>query len=89
MALPSCSYTPNPPYTKEAKAAKFQGAILAQGIIILDGSITNIKIIKSPGLGMDESVIKTMKKWKCTPAIGPNGKPVPTQVPFEINFRLY
>jgi len=80
---------PLPPYTKEAKAAKYRGTVIAQGTVTLDGRVTNITIVKSPGLGLDESVIKTMKRWKCTPAIGPNGKPVPTQIPFLINFRLY
>ena len=80
---------PNPPYTKEAKAAKFSGSVLVEGIVGLDGKITNIRVLKSPGLGLDEVVIKTLKKWKCSPAIGPNGKPVPVIVPFQINFRLY
>ncbi len=48
-----------------------------------------MRILKSPGMGLDESVLKTLKKWKCTPVIGPKGKPVPVIVPFEVNFRLY
>jgi TonB family protein len=54
----------------------------------LDGRITNTRILKGLGHGLDESAMKTLKQWKCEPAIGPNGKPVPKKVPFEINFKL-
>jgi periplasmic protein TonB len=80
---------PYPPYTKEAKAAKIQGTVLIEGIIGLDGRITSMRLLKGMGYGLDESALKTLKKWKCNPAVGPNGKPVPVIVPFEINFRLH
>lgn len=89
VSLPGCFYMPNPPYTKEARKAKFSGSILVEGIVGLDGKITDIRVLKSPGLGLDEQVIKTLKTWKCKPAIGPKGTPVPVIVPFEVNFRLY
>jgi len=80
---------PSPPYSKEAKAAKFQGIVLVEGVIMLDGKVERIRILKSPGMGLDDSVLKTMKKWKCNPAIGPSGKPVLTLVSFEIHFKLH
>jgi TonB family protein len=89
VSSPSCYYMPKPPYTKEAKAAKVEGVVIVEGVITLDGKIEQIRIVKSPGMGLPESVLKTMKKWKCSPAVGPSGKPVPTLVTFEINFRLY
>jgi TonB family protein len=89
VSLPSCSYMPNPPYTKEARAAKFSGSVLVEGTVGVDGKITHVRILDSPGLGLDEVVRKTLEKWKCSPATGPNGKPVPVIVPFEINYRLY
>jgi periplasmic protein TonB len=86
--MPSCYYMPNPPYTKEARAAKFQGIVRVEGTVMLDGKIRNLRILKTPGLGLDEPVQKTLMKWKCRPAIGPDGKPVPTTVTFEVNFSL-
>jgi TonB family protein len=86
--LPSCTYMPNSAYTKEAKAAKIQGSVLIEGVVGLDGRITSLRVLKAMGYGLDESALKTLKKWKCNPAIGPNGKPVPVIVPFQINFRL-
>lgn len=83
-----CTYMPNPPYTKEARAAKVQGTVLVQGVVGLDGRITNVIVLRSPGSGLEESVIKTLKKWKCEPAKDRDGKPVPTTVPFQISFHL-
>jgi len=80
---------PNPPYTQKARDAKFSGAVLVNAIVELDGKITHVRILKSPGLGLDDSIRNTMEKWKCSPAVDSNGKPVRLIVPFEINFRLY
>lgn len=88
VSMPSCYYMPWPPYTKEARDAKFEGTVLAEGIITVDGNVTSLRIVKSPGLGLDESVIKTLSTWKCKPAVR-EGKPIPVQIPFEIMFRLY
>lgn len=87
VSLPRCVYMPNPPYTKEAKAAKFEGAVLVEGVINLEGRITNIRVIKSPGLGLDDSVIQALKTERCVPAVDPMGKPIPAIVPLQINFR--
>jgi TonB family protein len=88
ISMPSCYYMPSPAYTKEARAAKFEGTVVVEGLVTQDGNITNMRILKSPGLGLDGSVLKTLKTWKCTPVIGPNGKRVPVIVPFQFNFRL-
>ncbi|HKM83164.1 MAG TPA: energy transducer TonB [Candidatus Acidoferrum sp.] len=84
--MPYCSYMPNPPITKEAAVANFEGTVEVEAKVTVDGTIENIKILKSPGLGLDESVIETMKKWKCKPANAPGGEPIPVTVTFQIKF---
>ena|ERR1700757_3169701 len=71
------------------RAAKFEGNILAEEVVGLDGKVTNVRVIKSPGLGMDESVTTTLEKWRCKPGKDRDGKPVPTLVPFQFTFHLY
>lgn len=78
---------PSPPSTQEARAAKYQGIVLVEATVTLDGRIENIKIIKSPGFGLEESVIQTMKSWRCKAATGPGGKPIPATVTFEISIH--
>jgi outer membrane biosynthesis protein TonB len=40
-------------------------------------------------MGLDENAVAAVKTWRCKPAAGPNGKPVPTIVPIEVTFRLF
>jgi protein TonB len=89
IAPASCTYMPNPPYTKEARKAKFSGVVVVDATIMPDGKLEQLIILKSPGLGLDESVVRTLKKWKCNPVIGPDGTAVPALVALQVNFRLY
>jgi TonB family protein len=52
---------------KEARKAGFEGTVRVNATMTADGTLTNLTIVKSPGLGLDDSVLKTLKKWKCTP----------------------
>jgi len=89
VGMPSCFYMPNPPYSEEARKAKYSGVVMVEAVVNLDGHLSNMRVIKSPGLGLDDSTINTMRTWRCKPVTGPNGRPVPVIVPFEVTFRLY
>lgn len=89
VGSPSCFYMPNPPYSEEARKAKYSGVVLVDAVVTVDGQVTRPRVIKSPGLGLDDTTVQTMKTWRCKAALGPNGRPVATQVQFEVNFRLY
>jgi outer membrane biosynthesis protein TonB len=30
----------------------------------MDGKLSNVRVVKSPGLGLDKPVLETLKKWK-------------------------
>jgi protein TonB len=89
VGSPSCFYMPNPPYSEEARKAKYSGVVLVRAVVTVDGKVVEPRVIKSPGLGLDETTVQTMRTWRCKAALGPSGRPVPTQVDFEVNFRLY
>jgi periplasmic protein TonB len=89
IGMPSCYYMPNPPYSEEARKAKYSGTVMVEAVVNVDGHLSDMHLIKSPGLGLDENTLSTMKTWRCKPVTGPGGKPVPVIVPFEVNFRLY
>jgi len=89
VGVPKCYYQPDPPYSEEARKAKYQGIVVVEAIIETDDRVTNIRIVKSPGLGLDEKTIETVRTWRCKAASGPNGKPVRTSVPIEVSFRLF
>jgi len=89
VGTPSCFYQPAPEYSEEARKTKYQGAVVVEGVINLDGRVTEIKVVKGVGMGLDENAVAAVKTWRCKPASGPGGKPVRTLVPIEVTFRLY
>jgi protein TonB len=89
VGIPTCYYQPTPEYSDEARKVKYQGAVVVEGVVNVDGRVTNIKIVKGVGMGLDENAVAAVKTWRCKPATGPNGKPVPTLVPIEVTFRLF
>jgi TonB family protein len=88
VGYPTCLYCPEPQYSEDARKAKYQGTVVLQVIIQPDGHATNIEVVKGPGLGLEEKAIEAVRTWRFKPALGPNGKPVPTLTPIEVTFRL-
>ncbi len=85
---PTCLYCPSPVFSTEAVKAKYQGPVTLRLIVTADGRATNIQVVQSPGLGLDEKAVEAVRNWKFRPAIGPSGKPVATYVLVEVSFRL-
>jgi hypothetical protein len=85
---PRCLYMPNPPYSQEARSANFTGVVIVQAIVHVDGSVRDLLVLKTPGLGLTESTLQTMPYWRCQPAMF-HGKPVSTFATFEVNFHPY
>jgi TonB family protein len=87
VGFPTCVYCPDPMFTEEAKKAKFQGTVLLRVVVGADGLTTNVQIVKSPGLGLDQKAIEAVQGWRFRPALGPHGKPVAVVIPIELTFR--
>jgi len=84
--MPYCSYMPMPPITKEATDANFEGTVEVEAKVTLDGTIENIKILKSPNPALNESVIETLKTWRCKPATL-RGEPI--IIPVTLQIKLH
>jgi TonB family protein len=85
---PACLYCPNPTFSDEAVKVKYQGTVLLRFLVRADGSTTDVQVVRSLGLGLDEHAIETVRTWRFRPAIGPNGKPAAVVMMAEISFRL-
>lgn len=88
VGKPECIYCPDPEYSDEARKAKYQGTVLLDVIVTADGRVLDPRVIKGPGLGLEEKAMAQVKNWKMRPAVGPNGKPVNCRVQIEVLFRL-
>jgi periplasmic protein TonB len=76
-----------PEYSEEARKAKYQGTVLLYVEVDPSGHATNIRVVRSLGLGLDEKAIEAVKKWKFKPGMR-NGQPVTVVATIEVNFRL-
>jgi TonB family protein len=87
VSAPVLLYKKEPEYSEEARKAKHQGTVLLYVQIDASGKATNMQVIKSLGLGLDEKAIEAVKNWKFTPG-KKDGKPVTVEATIEVNFRL-
>jgi len=81
-------YKPEPPYSEEARKAKYQGVVVLSIVVDAQGGVDDVQIVKPLGLGLDEKAEETVKTWKFKPALR-NGLPVPVRVLVEVTFRLF
>ncbi len=81
-------FKPEPPYTKEAKAAKTQGTVILQTIIGADGAVKDVNVVKPLGQGLDQNAVNTIRTWKFKPALKA-GQPVACRVTVEVSFKLF
>jgi TonB family protein len=78
-----------PQYTAQAMRAKIQGTVLLECVVQPDGSVGNIKVVRSldSTFGLDQEAIKAARQWQFAPGTR-FGQPVPVLVTIEIAFTL-
>lgn len=76
-----------PEYSEEARKAKYQGTVLLNVEIDTSGHVTDTKIVRQLGLGLDEKAIEAVKRWRFKPGTQ-NGQPVTVWTQVEVSFRL-
>lgn len=75
-----------PPYPEEAKKNDIEGDVLLRVTIDENGNVTDVKVVRGLGYGLDEAAVAAMRKHKFKPATK-DGEAVGTTIPF--NFRWY
>ena len=88
ISAPICIYEPTPSYSEEARKAKYQGTVVLWIVVDSRGNVTDARVAKPLGLGLDEKAVETVKTWRFKPALR-NGTPVPVRVMVEVSFRLF
>jgi protein TonB len=77
----------DPEYSDEARKAKLQGLVELGIEVNASGQVTNVRVLRSLGLGLDERAIEAVRLWKFRPGTK-DGKAVTTRAVVEVNFRL-
>ncbi len=88
VSAPIPIYKPEPPYSEQARKAKYQGTVVLWVVVNAQGNVTDAQVVKPLGMGLDENALTTVKTWKFKPAMR-NGTPVPVRVMVEVSFRLF
>lgn len=89
VKAPQILFRPMPSYTQAARDAKVEGLAIVEGIVRRNGRITDLKILRGLGYGLDEKALETLRDdWRFSPATR-DGKPVAVRVKIEISFRLF
>jgi TonB family protein len=86
--VPSCVYCPGPKYTPEAMAAKYEGVVVLEVVVNLEGRAEQIVIVRGRAYGLENSAVETVKEWKFRPAVGSDGNPVAVTMLIEVTFRF-
>jgi TonB family protein len=68
VGVPVCTHRPNPDYTKKAREDKLQGSVILDAIVTVEGKVTDIRLLRGLGYGLDEKAIEAVKSWKFKPA---------------------
>ena len=78
-----------PQYTAQAMRAKIQGTVLLECVVQPDGTVGNIKVVRSldSTFGLDQEAMKAARQWQFAPGTR-FGQPVPVLVTIEIAFTL-
>jgi protein TonB len=89
LVLPRPLVQVKPEYTDAALHAKAQGVVGLEAVVLADGSVGEVKIVRSldPIFGLDQSAIRAVRAWRFVPATR-NGRPVPIIVSIELTFTL-
>jgi TonB family protein len=76
-------------YTVAAMRAKIQGQVWLEAIVNTDGTVGDVKIVKSLDAvyGLDDEAVKAIKQWRFAPGTR-EGVPVPVRVTVEMAFSL-
>ena len=76
-----------PGYTPGAMAAKIEGSVLMKAVVLDNGRIGDIEVVKSLHPELDEEAIKALRLWVFRPGTR-EGKPVAVRIHCEMNFTL-
>jgi TonB family protein len=86
---PACVYCPNPQFSDAALKQKFQGTVVMNVRIGLDGRAHDLAIVRGLPCGLNGQAIDAVRRWNFRPANGPDGEPAEVATVVEITFRLY
>ena len=85
--LPEAIVRVPPTYPRDALAARVEGLVMVQALVLRDGTVADVRIVKSiPPL--DAAAAAAVRQWRFKPAMA-NGQPVAVWVGVPVKFTIH
>lgn len=76
-----------PEYTKDARKGGLEGRVVLEAIIAADGSVENIRVLKSATYSLDQFAMNAVRQWRYKPALC-GDRPVRVYLTVTVTFSL-
>jgi TonB family protein len=76
-----------PLYTDEARRRSLEGNVTLEIVVRRDGTVSDLRVLRSLGAGLDERAIEAVRQWRFSPAHR-QGAPVDVIAQVSVEFRL-
>ena len=89
VTIPKLVREVKPNYTREALAARIEGAVTVECVVGPDGTVSEAVVIRSldDRFGLDAEALKAARGWRFQPGTR-NGVPVPVLITIELTFSM-
>ena len=77
----------DPEYSEEARKARFTGYVMLSIVVNASGKATDVQVVKSLGMGLDEKAMEAVRKWIFKPGTS-KGVPVSVRAQVRVTFSL-
>ena len=84
---PRLLHEERPHYTEEARQLGITGDVLLEIIVLRDGSVGDVRLVRRLGAGLDEQAIRAVQQWRFAPA-EKSGTRVDVVVEVAVEFNL-
>lgn len=85
---PKPVFTPEPPYSDDARSKHHERTILLHALIDNNGAVQDVRALNPTGDGLDVNAVNTARSWKFKPATC-SSHPVSAEMMIEVDFRLH
>lgn len=87
VMAPVRAWDPAPNYPEPARIARREGLAIVQAIIDTEGLVTDVRVLRDPGMGLGNAAARAIRSWRFEPATF-RGEPVAVYYNLTVNFTI-
>lgn len=87
VTRPKGTYMPDPEYSEKGRRKKISGSVTLAMIVTAEGTVRDVKVIKSLEPSLDQQAVTAVKTWRFEPGTK-DGKPVSVHLNVDVTFRI-